>query len=136
MFSEKYRQRIERTEGCWNWVSPFRNGYGVVKVDGRQGKVLYVHRLSYEEAYGPVPDGLCVLHRCDNRACVRPEHLFLGTKDDNMADMIAKGRAVHPSKLSDAQKAEIKSLCSENSLSRVASIFGVSRDTVTRIARA
>jgi hypothetical protein len=56
------------------------------------GRSMLSHRVSWVEANGPIPDGLCVLHRCDNRACVRPEHLFLGTHLDNIRDMMAKGR--------------------------------------------
>jgi predicted DNA-binding protein (UPF0251 family) len=50
------------------------------------------HRVAWELAYGPIPEGMCVLHRCDRTTCVRPEHLFLGTQQDNIADMNAKGR--------------------------------------------
>jgi len=57
---------------------------------------VVAHRLSWELANGPIPDGLFVLHRCDTPRCVRPEHLFLGTKADNTADMMAKGRQVLP----------------------------------------
>lgn len=61
------------------------NGY----VPTRKG---YAHRLAWVQAYGPIPDGLSVLHTCDTRACVNPEHLFLGTHKDNTLDMVAKGR--------------------------------------------
>lgn len=78
-------------EGCWEWTGATTWGYGEVNRQGISGR--RVHRLAWEFAYGPIPDGLMVLHRCDNRSCVRPDHLFLGTAADNMHDMIAKGRA-------------------------------------------
>ncbi len=86
-------RRTVKTESCWEWVgykTPDQ-GYGQIAVNGKRRR--RVHRVAYELNYGPVPPGLCVLHRCDNRTCVRPDHLFLGTNQDNSDDMIAKGRA-------------------------------------------
>jgi hypothetical protein len=71
---------------CWEWKGkPKDTGYGTF-LNG------YAHRYAYEIVNGPIPAGMCVLHRCDNRICVRPDHLFLGTKEDNTADMWSKGR--------------------------------------------
>jgi len=58
--------------------------------------MLYVHRVAWELTSGPIPDGMQVLHACDNPPCFNPEHLFLGTRSDNMVDMVSKGRAVNP----------------------------------------
>lgn len=68
-------------------------GYGKVKVGGRKGKLLLVHRIMYEHYKGPIPEGIFVCHSCDNPQCFNIEHLFLGTHDDNMRDMANKKRA-------------------------------------------
>ena len=80
------------TDGCWNWHRKMEpRTYCTIKVD-RSRCNRYVHHVSWEIHYGPIPDGLFVLHRCDNPRCVRPDHLFLGTNSDNMKDCSQKGR--------------------------------------------
>jgi hypothetical protein len=78
---------------CWFWASQIQpNGYGMFKVGHRSASPKYAHRVSYEMTHGPIADGAHVLHRCDQRNCVNPAHLFLGTHTDNMRDASAKGR--------------------------------------------
>lgn len=70
-----------------------KDGYVMVKVGGRYGKKRKASRVVWEHAYGKIPNGICVLHSCDNRKCINLRHLFLGTHVDNMKDMVLKGRA-------------------------------------------
>lgn len=72
-------------------VLPSGYVYYAAKVDGKWTKV-YAHRVAYQEAHGPIPEGMLVCHTCDNPPCINPEHLFLGTQVDNMQDMATKGR--------------------------------------------
>jgi hypothetical protein len=81
--------------GCWEYCGcRFKKGYGNIRVGGKSGKNRGTHRVSYELHIGPIPDGLLVMHSCDNPPCVNPDHLSVGTVADNVADMDAKGRRV------------------------------------------
>ena len=86
---QRFWAGVQKTETCWIWTGDTVKGYGRLRDNV---KPILTHRLSWEIAYGPIPNGLCVLHRCDNPPCARPDHLFLGTKLDNMQDSVNKGR--------------------------------------------
>ena len=130
---------------CVEWPH-YRNpkGYGQTKIGGRKGRAWLAHRWAWTQAHGPIPSGMCVLHRCDNPSCVNVDHLFLGTKADNNADMDAKGRRrsrsipmpgeQHPShKLTWAEVTEIRS--SADSERSLAQQFGVSQSRISKIQR-
>ena len=87
--AERFWSRVVKTESCWNWQRLHETGYGKLRV---AGKLLFAHRLSWEMFRGPIPLGMWIMHKCDNRACVNPDHLQVGTPLDNVRDMVAKGR--------------------------------------------
>lgn len=137
---------LPSNSGCWNWIHAKNEaGYGVTKVNGRAGWVERVHRVSYAVFVGPIAPGVCVLHRCDNRQCFNPEHLFLGSKRDNTNDMLSKGRWREPepsrgskagtSKLSEQQVEEVISrLLAGETRTSIAESLGVSLSTISKIA--
>lgn len=119
---------IDESTGCWEWQGALRVGYGAIvgKINGTR-KTLGAHRVSYELHKGPIPKGLFVCHSCDNRKCINPEHLWLGTGKDNMQDALRKDRMVisggipfekghtpHNSMLPDSTVLEIKRLIKAN----------------------
>lgn len=114
-------------------------GYGLIQVENR---ACLAHRVAWADTHGPVPDGLCVCHHCDNPKCINVEHLFLGTRGENTADMVAKGRqrgAVGGRNffavLTDDQAQHIKIIVATGVVRRraVAAAFGVSTATIDAI---
>lgn len=154
--TERFWSQVDRSggpEACWPWTGArSSSGYGQFGINGGQ---VGSHCQSYTLTYGPIPDGLWVLHRCDNPPCCNPAHLFLGTPKDNTQDALSKGRITsgdahwtrrhperlprgerHPqSKLSDSQRGEVITLwdTGEYSVQDLASRFGVHRDTIRNL---
>ena len=140
---EIFWSRVDRSGGdksCWNWTASRKPaGYGHMSWNGRENGT---HRISWELAHGAIPDGLFVLHACDNPRCVNPAHLFLGTHQDNVTDMMRKGRSVNlrgeqhgNCKLSDAQVAEIRRRyeAGDTSCRKLAAEFEVAPSNINKI---
>lgn len=136
-FAEKYVP--EPNSGCWLWTACCGpTGYG--RMSDANDRVTGAHRLSWRIHFGEIPDGMCVLHKCDVRCCVNPQHLFLGTQADNVADMRAKSRGSqlrgdqHPrTKLSDAGVVIIRK--SKESNVALAARFGISASRICTIRK-
>lgn len=126
----------EPNSGCLLWTKGLnRDGYAFVKV---RGKVRGAHRLAWEMAHGPIPDGMCVCHKCDVPSCINPGHLFLDTQLGNIADMVAKrrhakGTAKRSAKLTDEQALAIRA--DKRPQRTIAAEYGVDPSTVCRTRR-
>lgn len=87
---KRFFEKIKKTKNCWNWIGVKNiKGYGYFKIDGKKVKA---HRFSFKLFNGFIPDGKIIMHICDNRKCVCPNHLRVGTVKENNIDMAKKGR--------------------------------------------
>lgn len=136
------RTRINLDPGaCWMWSRPRKDGYGDLRDPKKLSKKVLAHRAMFELFNGPIPEGLGVLHKCDNPGCVNPEHLFLGTHTDNMQDMAAKGRTgirrgedQPGTTLTEAKVREIRRRhAGGESQDSLAKVFGVGQSSISRI---
>jgi hypothetical protein len=90
---ERFWSLVKETEDCWLWRGARMGEYGALCVNHRRH--LRAHRLAWELTHGPIPSGMLVCHKCDNKLCVRPDHLFLGDHFANAGDMVLKGYTSH-----------------------------------------
>lgn len=146
---ERFKTRIAASihcvDGCWLWIkSRYLNGYGHFSLGG--GKSALAHRISYQVFVGPIPVGMHVCHHCDVRACVNPDHLFIGTRSENAMDAVRKNRfsrthqkkgSAHPSaKLSEKDIPDILNLLrAGKSKVHISKLYGVTDRVILLIDR-
>lgn len=142
--TERFWKYVTKSKDCWVWKGSIAtNGYGLFHLTDNplHYRTIFAHRFSYQHHFGPIPDGILVLHHCDNRPCVNPSHLFLGTHFDNAKDAASKNRHTHgamvgTSKLTDLIVLQIRTLIDSKVYPRtqIANHFGVNRSTIDGIA--
>lgn len=96
-FEVRFQKYIGPTTstGCIIWTGPKHDfGYGVIHTGTGNGKNVFAHRVSYERKFGPIAEGMIILHTCDNPPCINPDHMLVGTHQDNMRDKVSKGRQI------------------------------------------
>lgn len=130
-------KHVDKSGDCWIWMgAKTRGGYGKTRLNT---KVCSTHRASWVYTYGEIPNGLCVLHKCDVRLCVRPDHLFLGTLVDNSDDKVKKerqlrGEQINKAKLTEAIVRLIRSNTEMTNI-EIAKIYGVNHSTIANVRR-
>lgn len=139
----RYWPKVARgsEEACWPWLAKARHPYGYGRMTAGRGVQLKAHQIGWALANGPIPEGMSILHRCDNPGCCNPAHLFLGDQAANVDDAKQKGRMSKPpvhrgashhfAKLSDAQVAAIRE--DRRSAAAVAADYGIATKTVYRV---
>lgn len=135
---KRFWSKVRKTDGCWEWIGlVYPNGYGRVRVNGCE---RLAHRASYVLHKGVIASGKLVMHTCDNRVCVNPNHLVIGAHKDNAQDMVSKrrcryGETHHKKALTQAQVSEIRLRYARNDVSQTALAheYGVSYVTIHQI---
>jgi hypothetical protein len=134
----------EGGDGCWLWdIAKTQNGYTTIRIPGTKTKKVSGHRIAWVLFNGPIPPSMFVLHHCDTKACVRPDHLYLGTPKENMRDKIVRQRTNHPygersgsAKLSNEDVIDIRHRYSEGTLQKsLANEYRVDQSTISDIVR-
>ena len=135
----RFWEKVHKTRTCWLWTGArLMDGYGAFKMPNGKtyGAQKRAHRIAWTLTYGDVLDKQQVLHTCDNPLCVRPEHLFLGTCADNMADKVVKGRShAKRTRLTEQDVRDIRVAVQRRSYRAVARQYGVRHAVIGRIAR-
>lgn len=143
----RFWSRVDKsgTNGCWLWLGCTCGSTSIYGTHGYQGKTYKAHRLAYELTHGPIPNGMLACHRCDNKLCVNPDHIFLGTQKDNISDMYRKGRnrnvslrgeENHRSKYTTNQAVDVKTLrLNGTSMKQISELTGVSEPAVNSICQ-
>jgi hypothetical protein len=138
----RFNAKVFRTARCWLWTAGTRpDGYGVMGLGSRKDKIGRVHRISWEIYRGPIPKNRFVLHKCENRRCVRPSHLKLGTQKQNIADSLRTGSFPLGTKNGQTKNTsnEIREIRRLGQLGwsskKIAPLFSLHRVTISRILR-
>ncbi len=132
---ERFWSKVEKTDWCWNWkAGKGSDGYGIFwDIPNKTSR--RAPRVAWELENGPIPEGMWILHHCDNPACVNPSHLYIGTAADNNGDAIRRGRNPPiPQKLTAEQVIEIRALPYQPQ-GKIAAMYGVSQVTISKILR-
>lgn len=138
---ERFWSKVQKTKGCWNWIggSFTKDGYGQIGIDGQMRRS---NRISFLINKGKIGEGKYVLHKCNNRKCVNPEHLYLGTQFENMRDALkigslsSKGEKNGRSKITKKDVLKIRELYKLGQKQiELAEIFGIARSTISHIIR-
>jgi len=136
---QRFWEKVDKSSDCWVWTASKQGKYGAFGVDG---KVRGAHRISYVLAFGSIPTGMQVLHKCDNTICVKPSHLFLGTQLDNMKDRDRKERGNQPrgekhrsAKLTEEKVKRIRKEYSRKNttMRKLAEKYEVSNQAISRV---
>jgi transcriptional regulator len=136
--TERLERRIKKDDksGCWIFQGSLIDGYGQIKVDGKSYRV---HRLTYSLFVGEIPSGMIVCHKCDNPPCCNPDHLFIGTHAENIADRVSKGRcakgdALPNHKITEDIRAQIFQLKKDGlTHEQIGAKFSVTHATISRV---